>query len=154
MASLAVLISAAGRNFHHLRHHRQFFFVSLVPAPTPSSSVIHITAHLAIAPLVMPPKKSSGTGKSKAASTPKTRATTTRANQPPNEEIKVQQGEKKQPIEVDKHELNVHLIVDQINELRDHGLELQSSVNDIRNHLIAADNNHETLNQRLKDILT
>ena len=101
----------------------------------------------------MPPKKSHGTGKSTVASTPKTRARTTQAQQPLNEEIEVQQGEKEQPIDLDK-ELDVPLIVNQINELREHGLELQTSVNDIRNHLVAADNNHESLNQRLEDILT
>jgi hypothetical protein len=74
VASLLSLNFPSGRNFHHLQHTRQFFFTSLVPAPSMSSSVTHIPVHHTIHPFVMPPKKSSGTGKSKAASTPKTRA--------------------------------------------------------------------------------
>jgi hypothetical protein len=55
----------------------------------------------------MPPKKSSETGKSKAASTPKTRARTTGAKQTLNEEIRVQQGEKEQLIE-DDPDIDLH----------------------------------------------
>src|SRR5438105_2215987 len=141
------------RNFHHLRHLRQFFFVSLVPAPTPSLSVIPTTAHHTVTSLVLPPKKSPGTSKSKAAPTPKTQARTTRSKQTVNEEIEVQQGEKEQPINLED-EPNIHHITDQIKELREHGLELQTSVNDIHNHLVTAGNNHESLNSKLEDIVT
>jgi hypothetical protein len=101
----------------------------------------------------MPPKKSPGTSKSKAAPMPKTQARTTRSKQTVNEEIEVQQGEKEQPINLED-EPNIHHITDQIKELREHGLELQTSVNDIRNHLVTAGNNHESLNSKLEDIVT
>jgi hypothetical protein len=106
-ASLLSLNFPSARNFHHLRHTRQFFFISLVPAPTTSLSVTHIAARHTITPFVMPPKKSSETGKSKAASTPKTRARTTGAKQTLNEEIRVQQGEKEQLIE-DDPDIDLH----------------------------------------------
>ena len=108
----------------------------------------------------MPPKKASGTSKSKAKSTPKAPTRTTRGRQTQEEIVVKPPGEKEQPINPDDEESGLneeeetdHTLADQVLQLREHGTDLENAVNDIRDQLHIADRNHQTLDSKLENIL-